>query len=163
MKDIAHCATDSADVSHVIMSSLKLINRIKGTKFVDHESGNDEALRSHHHATYGISSDTMLHFAVAFSVLIHDVDHTGLANAELNSMHANSSTNYRGKSVAEQNSVDIAWDMLMEDDYKDLRGCIYTNVEEFHRFRYAMRIYLSIPHSHTHPLSVAYCERSHCN
>jgi 3'5'-cyclic nucleotide phosphodiesterase len=42
---------------------------------------------------------------------------------------------YRNKSVAEQNSFDLAWDLLMERGFQNLRKCIYVNQEEFHRFR----------------------------
>jgi hypothetical protein len=42
---------------------------------------------------------------------------------------------YNNKSIAEQNSVDLAWDLLMEDDYIDLRRTIYTTKEDFMRFR----------------------------
>jgi hypothetical protein len=42
---------------------------------------------------------------------------------------------YKNKSVAEQNSVDIAWHLLMEADYKDLRACIYKSQAELDRFR----------------------------
>jgi hypothetical protein len=44
-------------------------------------------------------------------------------------------TIYNNKSIAEQNSVDLAWDLLMEEDYPDLRRTIYTTEEDFLRFR----------------------------
>ena len=37
--------------------------------------------------------------------------------------------------MAEQNSVDLAWNLLMEPTYKDLRGCIYNTQDELDRFR----------------------------
>ena len=42
---------------------------------------------------------------------------------------------YRNKSVAEQNSLDVAWDLLMDDAYADLCACIFTNETELHHFR----------------------------
>ena len=42
---------------------------------------------------------------------------------------------YNYKSVAEQNSVDIAWSKLMDDKYKDLRMTIYSSDDEMRRFR----------------------------
>jgi len=42
---------------------------------------------------------------------------------------------YENKSVAEQNSVDLAWGLLMQDEYSDLRRAIYSTKEEFKRFR----------------------------
>jgi hypothetical protein len=42
---------------------------------------------------------------------------------------------YDNKSVAEQNSVDLAWELLMKPEYMDLRACIYNSRKEFGRFR----------------------------
>jgi hypothetical protein len=44
-------------------------------------------------------------------------------------------TNYRNQSIAEQNSVDLAWSLLMEPRFKDLFACICSNKEERTRFR----------------------------
>ena len=38
---------------------------------------------------------------------------------------------YKNKSIAEQNSLDIAWDLLMQDNFKDLRRTIYATEEDF--------------------------------
>jgi hypothetical protein len=77
----------------------------------------------------------LMQFAVVFSALIHDVDHTGFTNKELVDVHASIAVAYREKCVAEQNSVDIAWKLLMQDKYKDLRACIYASECEMKRFR----------------------------
>lgn len=42
---------------------------------------------------------------------------------------------YNNLSVAEQNSVDIAWNLLMEDHFSDLQACIFPDADEFKRFR----------------------------
>jgi len=43
---------------------------------------------------------------------------------------------YKNKSVAEQNSVDLAWDLLMDiDEYGELPKCIFPTDAEFKRFR----------------------------
>jgi hypothetical protein len=42
---------------------------------------------------------------------------------------------YHGKTLAEQNSVDQTWALLMSDQYKDLRACIYSTPEELVQFR----------------------------
>ena len=42
---------------------------------------------------------------------------------------------YKNKSVAEQNSIDLAWELLMDKAFDDLRACIYTNAAERDRFR----------------------------
>ncbi len=42
---------------------------------------------------------------------------------------------YKFQSVAEQNSVDISWDLLMQPKYSDLQMCIFATKEEYARFR----------------------------
>ena len=42
---------------------------------------------------------------------------------------------YKRKSVAEQNSVDVAWGLLMDPCYTELRRTIYNNDSELKRFR----------------------------
>ena len=44
-------------------------------------------------------------------------------------------TKYNNKSVAEQNSVDLAWNLLMNPQYDALRVCICQDGAEFQRFR----------------------------
>ena len=36
---------------------------------------------------------------------------------------------------SEQNSVDLAWSLLMEDNFKELRKAIYSTEDERRRFR----------------------------
>jgi hypothetical protein len=42
---------------------------------------------------------------------------------------------YNDKSVAEQNSVDVAWALLMDDSFSAIRRVIYSNDDELKRFR----------------------------
>ena len=42
---------------------------------------------------------------------------------------------YKNKSIAEQNSVDIAWNLLMQESFADLRRTIYQTKDDFMRFR----------------------------
>lgn len=123
--------------SHVTMSVVKLLSRIVAPE-LDHGEINQEdehvASKLHDH-TYGITSDPLTQFAVVFSALIHDVDHPGVPNMQLVKEGSRMAAAYKGKSVAEQNSVDIAWDLLMDSSFKDLRRAIYSNEAEFHRFR----------------------------
>ena len=44
-------------------------------------------------------------------------------------------TRYHQRSVAEQNSLSIAWDLLMDPAFEDLRAVIYTTPCELKRFR----------------------------
>lgn len=42
---------------------------------------------------------------------------------------------YDGKCIAESNSVNIAWGLLMQDKYKNLRRALFCNESELKRFR----------------------------
>eukprot|EP00980_Cylindrotheca_fusiformis_P027884 scaffold22563_cov128-Cylindrotheca_fusiformis.AAC.1 len=124
--------------SHVTASVKKLLARIVNT-----DAGNGLAasiptdsvdlvdLAGH---SYGITSDPLTQFTVVFSALIHDADHPGVPNTQLVKENSRWVKIYK-KSVAEQKSVDIAWDMLMSDEYAALRACIYQTEDELRRFR----------------------------
>jgi len=116
--------------SHVTMSVLKLLSRIIAP--ADLKNDTDKTLHDH---TYGITSDPMTQFAVVLSALIHDADHPGVPNTQLIKENASIATVYKNKSIAEQNSVDLAWDLLMDEAYADLRRAIYVTEEDFLRFR----------------------------
>ena len=59
--------------SHVLMSSQKLLKRVL---IADQELSRSDYTR-------GITSDPLTQFAIVFSALIHDVDHTGVPNSQL--------------------------------------------------------------------------------
>jgi 3'5'-cyclic nucleotide phosphodiesterase len=63
------------------------------------------------------------------------VDHVGVPNAQLVKEKTDVAVRYKNQSVAEQNSVDVAWSLLMEPDYYELRKAIYTTEAEMRRFR----------------------------
>ena len=42
---------------------------------------------------------------------------------------------YEKKSLAEQNSLDLSWDLLMEDQFASLRRYLFASEEELLRFR----------------------------
>jgi hypothetical protein len=113
--------------SHVTSSVRKLLTRI--VKANDQQQLVDLAGHS-----YGITSDPITQFAVVFSAVIHDADHPGVPNATLVQENTRLAQIYK-KSIAEQNSVDLIWSLLMSPKYVDLRGCIYSNGEELRRFR----------------------------
>ena len=73
----------------------------------------------------------MAQFAIVFAALIHDVDHAGVSNATLIKEGVPISKTYKEKSVAEQNSIDLAWELLMEDNYRDLQKAIFTTKDEY--------------------------------
>jgi len=113
--------------SHVSMSCIKLLNRIA--------SHDEDHIDCTNHRTYGICTDPLTSFGIVFSALIHDVDHCGVPNAQLVKEHSAVATMYKNKSVAEQNSIDIGWGLLMEPTYANLRRHIYTTVSEYKCFR----------------------------
>jgi class 3 adenylate cyclase len=124
--------------SHVTQSVTKLLSRVVTPESIDYKDlcyKKQTGANALHEYTYGITSDPLIQFACAFSALIHDVDHTGLPNAQLVKENAEIAAMYKHKSIAEQNSVDIAWDLLMEPSYGELRNCIYQTQEELERFR----------------------------
>lgn len=106
--------------SHVTMSVTKMMGRIQ-------KETDAEAKR--------ITSDPLNTFACAFSALIHDLDHTGAPNSTLIQEKSPLAKRYQGKSVAEQNSVDLAWAHFVNSDFDKLRACIYTSDAEMQRFR----------------------------
>eukprot|EP00980_Cylindrotheca_fusiformis_P009290 scaffold2038_cov119-Cylindrotheca_fusiformis.AAC.1 len=124
--------------SHVTASVKKLLARIVNINdrnglaaIIPTDSMDLVDLAGH---SYGITSDPLTQFTVVFSALIHDVDHPGVPNTQLVKEKSRWAQVYK-KSVAEQKSVDIAWDMLMSDEYAALRACIYETEDELRRFR----------------------------
>ncbi|CAB9518386.1 affinity cAMP-specific and IBMX-insensitive 3',5'-cyclic phosphodiesterase [Seminavis robusta] len=123
--------------SHVMMSVIKLMSRINSPIEVSMNDGtsNHKIAENLHDHTFGITSDPLTQFSVVLAAMIHDVDHPGVPNSTLVSENDPISIKYSGKSVAEQNSVELAWERLMLPQYEALRACIYTNDEELDRFR----------------------------
>jgi hypothetical protein len=111
----------------------KLLSRIVTPNIDADDTANQTELM--HNYTHGICGDPMAAFAIVFSALIHDVDHQGVSNAQLIKEEPEASAVYRNKSVAEQNSLDVSWDLLMEDRFLNLRKAIFGNRTELMRFR----------------------------
>eukprot|EP00980_Cylindrotheca_fusiformis_P007038 scaffold1477_cov94-Cylindrotheca_fusiformis.AAC.2 len=122
--------------SHVTASVKKLLTRIVK---VDDGNGlrtwsdkiNLVDMAGH---SYGITSDPLTQFSVVFSAIIHDLDHPGVPNAQLVKENTHNAQIFK-KSVAEQNSVELAWAMLMDKEYEALRACIYNTEDDLRRFR----------------------------
>ena len=116
------------------MSVAKLLSRIVAPSDMDFDC-NEKARHALQDHTYGITSDPLTQFACVLSALIHDVDHQGVPNTRLIEENDLLSETYNQKSVAEQNSVDLAWKLLLADQFAPLRAVICTNQEELVRFR----------------------------
>ena len=63
------------------------------------------------------------------------IDHPGVSNAQLVNEGVPMAVKYNGRSVAEQNSLDLAWELLMKEDYKNLRAYLFYKESDLVRFR----------------------------
>lgn len=128
------CLTLRRSASHVCMSVTKLINCMLTTS---QQYGQD--LRSfpslQHQRTFGITSEPLTLFACAFAALIHDVGHPGVPNIQLIREGGPLVVKYRSRSVAEQASVDLAWNLFLTKSYQNLRETICASPAELSRFR----------------------------
>jgi hypothetical protein len=119
--------------SHVTMSVVKLFSRIVPKRDgIKSERKNAHEL---HETTYGIASDPLAQFTVVLSALIHDVDHPGVHNSQLTKENNPLAVEFDHKSPAEQHSINLAWKLLMEGRFANLRSAIYSTEDDFKRFR----------------------------
>jgi len=86
-------------------------------------------------AVEAFAEDALAQFAVVFSALVHDVDHTGIPNTLLAKESPTIAEKYDHRSIAEQTSLDVAFGILAEDSFSDLRNCIFPSSAEYNRFR----------------------------
>jgi hypothetical protein len=56
-------------------------------------------------------------------------------NQQLVKENAKVAAKYKNKSVAEQNSLDLSWNLLMKPEFATLRRAIYCDRTELTRFR----------------------------
>jgi len=124
---------------HVTLCVSKFLKRIVSPELTDGELSkmkDNKKLASHlHNYTHGINSDPVTLFAILFSAVIHDVDHPGVSNSQYASEHPMIGERYHNKSVAEQNSLDVAWDVLMDSHFREMREYIFETNDELIRFR----------------------------
>jgi len=127
---------------HVTMSVAKLLSRVVSPELsnVQGELACDRQIRDQmaaqvHDFTHGLTSDPLATLALVFAGLVHDIDHQGVSNTQLAKEYPELADRYRNKSVAEQNSLDIAWEHLMSDRFKKMREYIFETQEELLRFR----------------------------
>jgi hypothetical protein len=121
--------------SHVSMSANKLMNKVC---FFDvnmdlETQGGNHGVRSFF-SSFGICYDPLVQLAVVFAALVHDVDHTGVPNVVRMEENPELATKYKGKSLAENNSIDLAWNLLMEPDFENLRKIMFADAQDRDRF-----------------------------
>ncbi|CAJ1941243.1 unnamed protein product [Cylindrotheca closterium] len=86
----------------------------------------------------GIAHDPVAKFAIVLSALVHDVGHTGIPNRQLADENPGLAERYNNMSIAEQNSIDTAWAILMSDTYRNLHKCLFESLEEKQRLRHLL-------------------------
>jgi hypothetical protein len=126
---------------HVTMSVIKLLNRIISLdtyleSFVEHDGSNQqEGKVTEDDLIHRIMLDPLTQLACIFASLIHDIDHPGIPNSKLMEEDVHLAIKYNGRSIAEQRSVDMAWELFLEDKFRNLRDAICGTSSEMLRFR----------------------------
>ena len=72
--------------------------------------------------------------AIIFSALIHDVDHLGVPNIQLAKEKPDFAAKYENKSIAENNSINIAWEIFLKPDFSAFRQCVAPCTKYLERF-----------------------------
>jgi 3'5'-cyclic nucleotide phosphodiesterase len=110
--------------SHVTMSVSKLLSRVQ-LRLPGKSLNAIQELVSH----------PMTQFACVFAAFVHDVSHSGVPNSVLLTENDQLAVKYHGKSIGEQHSFTVAWELLMQPGFKELRSCICSSQEELSLFR----------------------------
>ncbi|CAB9522693.1 activated protein kinase catalytic subunit alpha-1 [Seminavis robusta] len=125
--------------SHVTLSVVRLLTRIKAVPMEGQGATNrdneEQSNMSLHECSFGIASDPVTQLAIIFSALIHDTAHQGVPNTQLVKENQEIAARYKGRSVAEQNSVALAWNLFMNPKFSELRHTIAQTEDEITRFR----------------------------
>lgn len=66
---------------------------------------------------------------------MHDAGHKGISNARLAVEDPQLADRYSKKSIAEQKAFDLAWDVLMNPRFREMREYIFETEEELAHFR----------------------------
>lgn len=107
--------------SYVSMTAKKLLTRL-----ILESSGLPPEEK--HKATFGIVSDPLSQFALVFAALIAGMGFMEEGSDEL-------SAKYNKRCVWLQNSLDLAWNQLMQPEFEDLRAAICADEDELKHFR----------------------------
>lgn len=88
-----------------------------------------------HPCSHDLFSNMNLRFAIVFAALIHDVDHTGTNNAQLEKEGDKLSVLYGGKSTLEKNSIVVGLLLFMSPELTNLRKAMFQTDHDFYEFR----------------------------
>ncbi|KAG7352211.1 adenylate/guanylate cyclase [Nitzschia inconspicua] len=98
--------------SHVTLSIEKMLSTVKkNNEFASGYANN-------------ICNDPLAQFAAVLAALIHDCDHYGIGNTTLVEEKNPIAILYEGKSPAENHSLSLGWELLMEPQFSELVKCI---------------------------------------
>ena len=121
---------------HVTISVEKFITRSVTPDLDKKDLKSSEGIVSIlHENTHGINSDPLTLLAIVFSALNHDTDHRGVSNIQLCKEDESMAAVYKNKSVAEQNSLDVASAVIMSEEYEELRATLFATRADLLRFR----------------------------
>jgi 3'5'-cyclic nucleotide phosphodiesterase len=107
------------------MSVVKLLGRIASSGEMNHRGMNQASFYF----------DPLIQFGCVLSALVHDIDHQGVSNTQLINEGTTLASLYYNKAVAEQNSIDIAWEVFMSDEYSAFRRAICPSDHQLRRLR----------------------------
>jgi len=111
---------------HVTISTNKLVDMIV------HQYPNEKLAY-----TFGFRDDPLMQFSMIFAAIIHDVDHRGIPNRQLALDDDDLAMKFNDQSIAENNSLFIAFYELRKQKYDNLRKVIFPERKDYRRFRLA--------------------------
>ena len=85
--------------------------------------------------TNGIAANPMLQLGVCFSAIIHDVDHLGVPNTQLALEKPEFAARYKQQSIAENNSIAIAWELFLRPEFRAFCHCVAPTARDLQEFR----------------------------
>ena len=83
-----------------------------------------------HDHTHGITSDPLTQFTCEISALIHDTDNSGVSNIQLIKEQPEMGAHCENHSVAEQNSLELAWNVPTEGHCGTLHSTLFGSVAD---------------------------------
>lgn len=105
------------------MSVSKLLNRCLALDNNDMDMSAQASLSSTRNYMTGISSSPLAQFALTFASLVHDLGRQGTSH------------NVNEDSKAQQHSINLAWETLIDPSYKALQRCLFSSEEDLLMFR----------------------------
>ena len=126
-----HCFDKCSQVSMTLRRKLARLVSSVGVESTENES----VARIIHNRTFGISSDPLAQFAVVFAGLVMDINSQGVPNSQLAREGHSLAERYNNRCISQQNSIETAWNHLMQPQFETLRSYIYSNETELRRFR----------------------------